>query len=97
MEALDRMPFKAQKPLFRKFEKIVDIAALSKEERMRYDKSIKNYRDTLAILDFAEQKGLKKGREEEKIQLARNMKAEGSSTEFIVKITGLPAEEVEKL
>ncbi|OJV38873.1 MAG: hypothetical protein BGO29_10690 [Bacteroidales bacterium 36-12] len=53
-------------------------------------------------LSFAEQKGLNrglkkglskgrkegltKGRKEEKIEIARNMKAEGSSIEFIVKL-----------
>ncbi len=41
--------------------------------------------------------GLSKGRKEEKIEIARNMKAEGSSIEFIVKVTGLSAKEVERL
>ncbi|OJV38335.1 MAG: hypothetical protein BGO29_15320 [Bacteroidales bacterium 36-12] len=63
MEALDRMPFKAYKPIFEKLEKIVDISALSKEDRIRYDRSIRNYRDTLATLSFAEQKGLNRGLE----------------------------------
>ncbi|OJV35454.1 MAG: hypothetical protein BGO29_05055 [Bacteroidales bacterium 36-12] len=97
MEALDRMPFKAYKPIFKKLEKIVDISALSKEDRMRYDRSIRNYRDTLATLSFAEQKGLSKGRKEEKIEIARNMKAKGSPTDFIVEVTGLSAKEVEQL
>ncbi|OJV34309.1 MAG: hypothetical protein BGO29_08550 [Bacteroidales bacterium 36-12] len=61
MEALDRMPFKAYKPIFEKLEKIVDISALSKEDRLRYDRSIRNYRDTLATLSFAKQEGLEKG------------------------------------
>ncbi|OJV35185.1 MAG: hypothetical protein BGO29_13055 [Bacteroidales bacterium 36-12] len=113
MEALDRMPFKAYKPIFEKLEKIVDISALSKEDRMRYDRSIRNYRDTLATLSFAEQKGLNrglekglskgrkegltKGRKEEKIEIARNMKAKGSSIDFIAEVTGLSEKEVEKL
>jgi predicted transposase/invertase (TIGR01784 family) len=109
MEALDRMTFKAYKPIFEKLEKIVDISALSKEDRLRYDRSIRNYRDTLATLSFAEQKGLNKGlekgmekglskgRKEEKIEIARNMKAKGFTTENIVEITGLSEKEVEKL
>ena len=44
-ETLNRMPFKARKSVFEKLEKIVDIASLSKEERMKYDESIKVYRD----------------------------------------------------
>ena len=101
MEALDRMPFKAYKPIFEKLEKIVDISALSKEDRMRYDRSIRNYRDTLATLSFAEQKGLdrglEKGEKRKQIEIARNMKAEGFDTMVIIKVTGLSAKEVEQL
>ena len=57
METLQRLPFKARKSVFEKLEQIVDIASLSKEERMKYDESIKVYRDQLATLDFAKQKG----------------------------------------
>ncbi len=57
METLKRLPFKARKSVFEKLEKIVDIASLSKEERMKYDESIKVYRDNLVTLEFAEQKG----------------------------------------
>ena len=46
------MTFKARKSVFEKLEQIVDIASLSKEERMKYDESIKVYRDQLATLDF---------------------------------------------
>ncbi|WP_218049238.1 PD-(D/E)XK nuclease family transposase, partial [Bacteroides acidifaciens] len=57
METLNRMPFKARKSVFEKLEKIVDIASLSKEERVKYDESIKVYRDSLVTMEFAEQKG----------------------------------------
>ncbi|OJV40521.1 MAG: hypothetical protein BGO29_10410 [Bacteroidales bacterium 36-12] len=113
MEALDRMTFKAYKPIFEKLEKIVDISALSKEDRLRYDRSIRNYRDTLATLSFAEQKGLNRGLEKglskgrkeglergekrKQTEIARNMKAEGFDTMVIVKVTSLSEKEVEKL
>ena len=61
METLNRMPFKARKSVFEKLEKIVDIASLSKEERMKYDESIKVYRDSLVTMEFAEQKGRAEG------------------------------------
>ena len=60
METLQRLPFKARKSVFEKLEQIVDIASLSKEERMKYDESIKVYRDQLATLDFAKQKVVRK-------------------------------------
>jgi predicted transposase/invertase (TIGR01784 family) len=61
METLKRLPFKARKAVFEKLEKIVDIASLSKEEREKYDESIKVYRDHLATLAYAEQKGMQEG------------------------------------
>lgn len=62
METLNRLPFKARKAVFEKLEKIVDIAALSKEEREKYDASIKVYRDNLATMAYATEKGLAEGR-----------------------------------
>ena len=50
------MPFKACNAVFQKLEQIVDIAAMSKEDRMKYDESIKVYRDQLAVMEFERQK-----------------------------------------
>ena len=101
METLKRLPFKARKSVFEKLEKIVDIASLSKEERMKYDESIKVYRDNLVTLEFAEQKGWKEGREEGreegKEETARNLKKMGVSLEIISKATGLSIEKIEAL
>jgi predicted transposase/invertase (TIGR01784 family) len=93
METLKRLPFKARKSVFEKLEKIVDIASLSKEERMKYDESIKVYRDNLVTLEFAEQKGRAEGKEE----TARNLKKMGVSLEIISKATGLSIEKIEAL
>ena len=109
METLNRLPFKARKAVFEKLEKIVDIASLSKEERIKYDESIKVYRDNLATISFAENKGLKRGREEglkegiEKgkkegiLSVARNLRSGGMSVEAIAAATGLSIEEIEQL
>ena len=56
-----KLPFKARKAVFDKLEQIVDIAALSKEERQKYDESIKVYRDSMAVLEYAKQDGMAKG------------------------------------
>ncbi|WP_080905490.1 Rpn family recombination-promoting nuclease/putative transposase [Parabacteroides sp. Marseille-P3160] len=105
METLKRLPFKARKSVFERLEKIVDIASLTKEEREKYDESIKVYRDNLAILSYAEQKGRKegearglaKGRTEGLEEVARNLKAEGLPVDLIARTTGLSAGEIEKL
>ena len=61
METLQRLPFKARNAVFQKLEQIVDIAALSKEDRMKYDESIKVYRDQLAVMTFERQQGRAEG------------------------------------
>ena len=57
------------------------------------------------MLEGAEQRGLKRGlakgreegRAEERIEIARNMKADGMSIELIQKYSGLSPEEIAKL
>lgn len=93
METLKRLPFKARKSVFEKLEKIVDIASLSKEEREKYDESIKVYRDSLVTMAFAEEKG----RLEAQLEIARNLKSMGMDVDGICKATKLSIEEIEKL
>ncbi|WP_234395673.1 hypothetical protein [Bacteroides sp. Marseille-P3684] len=82
---------------FKCISHITDISALSKEDRMKYDESIKIYRDNLAVMSFAEANGREKGRAEEKISIARRMKADGLPTEIIMKYTQLSKEDIEQL
>lgn len=105
METLKRMPFKAQKSVFDELEKIVDISALSKEERMKYDESIKIYRDNLAIasgqrkLGHKEgyEEGIEKGIEKRNHEIALNLKSIGLSPEQIMQATGLSLAEINDL
>ena len=91
------MPFKTRKAVFKKLEEITDIASLSKEERMKYDESIKVYRDNLVTRAAA----IEEGKKEANIATARNMKADGLADglpiDLIVKYSGLTAEEIEAL
>ena len=77
MDTLSRLPFKARKAVFEKLEQIVDIAALSKEERMKYDESIKVYRDHLATIAFAKTEGKAEGRAEGRAEGLLEGRAEG--------------------
>lgn len=97
METLQRLPFKARKAVFKKLEEITDIASLSKEERMKYDESIKVYRDNLVTRDYDIEEGMEKGIKQAKIETARKMKADGLPGDLIVECTGLTAEEIEAL
>ena len=95
------MPFKAYKAAFEKLEQITDIAALSKEERLKYDESIKVYRDIKATLAYSKKEGyedgIAKGREQGRMEVASRMKNKGMSIELISEITQIPIEELEHL
>ena len=113
METIKRLPWAAQNSVFQKLAEIADVSSLTKEERLHYDEALRKYRDTLCVLESAEQRGLKKGRAEGlakgraeglakgraegRIETARNMKADGMSIELIQKYSGLSPEEIAKL
>ena len=113
METIKRLPWAAQNSVFQKLAEIADVSSLTKEERLHYDEALRKYRDTLCVLESAEQRGLKKGRAEGlaegraeglakgraegRLEIARNMKADGMSIELIQKYSGLSPEEIAKL
>ncbi|WP_418894614.1 Rpn family recombination-promoting nuclease/putative transposase [Limibacterium fermenti] len=109
METLKTIPFKDRKKVFKKLEKTVDLASMTPEERDRYEESIKVYRDYVNTIEDTSHRswrkgrmegraeGHREGRVEGKIEMARNMKAEGLPLTLISKVSGLSAEEIEKL
>ena len=97
METLNRLPFKAQKSVFKKLEQIVDIASMSKADRIKYDESIKKYRDTLAVMSGQWLEGKAEGLREGIAKVAKNMKAMGMPYEQIAAVTGLSEETIKSL
>ena len=89
METFQRMPFLAQNAVFRKLAEISDISTLSKEEHRKYDESIKRYRDTMAVINYAVK--------EERAKLVSNMFKNGMSIANIAACTGLTEEELAQL
>jgi hypothetical protein len=49
METLNEMPWREQEELFDKISKVAIVAALSEEERNRYEDALRNYRDNIAV------------------------------------------------
>ena len=70
-----------------------EIAKFTPVELKEYEDSLKTYRDLKNSLDTAEEKG----RVEEKIAIARNLKSMGMSISDISKATGLQEEEIKEL
>ena len=69
MEALERMPFTAQKKIFKRLAELADSHCLSQEEQEKYDESLKAADDYYGVLmsyymngiDEGEAKGIAKG------------------------------------
>jgi predicted transposase/invertase (TIGR01784 family) len=105
MDTLQRLPFKAQKLVFDKLEKIVDIASMTKEEREKYDESIRIFRDNKAIAlgqherGFAEGKieGITEGEKKGKRDVAMKMKSKGVPNEMIAEFTGLSLDDINSM
>ena len=69
---------------------VAEIAKFTPVELKEYEDSLKTYRDLKNSIDTAEEKG----RVEEKIAIARNLKSMGMSISDISKATGLQEEEI---
>ena len=86
MSILDKIPSLAENELFQKLAAIEDITALSKEDREKYDESIKGMRDNIAAYKGAII--------EAKIEVAKNMLMENEPIDKIARYTGLSEEEL---
>ncbi|MEE0520103.1 MAG: hypothetical protein UDK36_01685, partial [Bacteroidaceae bacterium] len=104
-----RLPWVTPGSIFAKLAEITDISSMSKEDRLRYDESIKKFRDTICVMEgaklegFAEgeakghARGRAEGRAEERMETARKFKQLGVGIDVIQRATGLSKEEIEKL
>lgn len=71
----------------------IELPSFTKEERERYDESIKVYRDNLAVMAFEREKGFADGIKE----TARRMREMGLAMDLIIGVTGLTVAEIEAL
>lgn len=105
MENLKTIPFQPYMADFKLLEEITDLASLSKEDRERYDESLKVYRDNMAVLAFAKKEGIEigieigieKGIEKGMETMARKLKLRGMDTSSIAEITGLNLDQINAL
>ena len=91
------MPWAAQYAAFQRLSEICETAALTPQERNRYEESIKVYRDNLAIAERAAEEGKAVGRKEGIVEVARKMKANGFLPNVISEMTGLSDEQIASL
>ena len=74
---------------------------MTNKEVAEYEKSLKDYRDWYSCLSTAENKGIKKGRDEReaelKIEYAIKLLKKGMPPDEVAEITGLTLEQVMKI
>ena len=61
MEALERMPFTAQKKIFKRLAELADSRGLSQEEQEKYDESLKAADDYYGVLMSYYMNGIDEG------------------------------------
>lgn len=98
MSTFERMPFLARNAVFKKLAEIADISALSKDERDKYDESIKRMRDAISLMTTAKNEGREEGREEGRnsrnFEIARAMLGNNEPLEKIAAYTGLSEQDI---
>jgi len=92
IRTMDKIPAYLRQPIFKKMFNIAEYSNLTKEERMDYDASLKREWDNYSALETAKQEG----KLEEKLEVAREMKADGQPLELILKFTKLSVQEIEQ-
>ncbi|SFF60505.1 PD-(D/E)XK nuclease family transposase, partial [Thermoflexibacter ruber] len=90
---IEEIPAKLQEKVFKKLFQIAEIARFDEKQLQSYRDSEKNYLDFTASLETS----FNEGRVEERIEIAKNMIAEGFDNQVILKLTGLTIEQIEAL
>ena len=109
MEALERMPFTAQKKIFKRLAELADSRCLSQEEQEKYDESLKAADDYYGVLmsyymngiDEGVAKGFAKGEARgsyhKSLDIAKKMLLKGMDDDSIMELTGLTHEQLQQL
>lgn len=110
---MEVMPFTEEKAIFAKVHDISDYRRLDKEQREEYDDALKRYRDYHLSLETVRdegvqegivkgiekgiEKGIKRGEQKKAVEIAVALKANGLDVGFIMSVTGLSLNEIERL
>lgn len=93
LSELQNRPQKLQEKVFAQLFEAAEIAKFTTTEREAYEESLKHYRDIKNVVDTSREEG----RIEEKIEIAKEMKANGEPTDKIIRYTKLTKAEIDKL
>jgi len=109
LESFDKLPEVFKEEVFIETLHRVEIASLDKEEYVKYERSLKYYRDRINEISTAKEEGREEGIEEgieigkaegkleREKEIAKNLFASGILIDVIQASTGLSLEELEKI
>jgi len=101
MEVLERMPFTAQRKIFKHLADLADIRCMTQEEQDKYDESRKVVDDYNSGLYgsyiIGHDEGKAEGQLSKSLEIARKMLLSGMSEEQVMLFTGLMREQLEAL
>ena len=81
LHKLDHIPERIQERVFQKLFKVASYTALSKEEKSKYEDSLKYYNDLKNSLDTAQQEGYQEGYREAQVDYETKLEEEQKRTE----------------
>lgn len=97
LPSLENRPAALKDRIFQKVFETAEIAKFSTDDKVKYEESLKYYRDLKNVVDTSYEEGKAEGKEERNIEIARQMKSDGESIEKIIRYTGLSAQDIENI
>jgi predicted transposase/invertase (TIGR01784 family) len=97
LPSLENRPAALKDRIFQKVFETAEIAKFSTDDKVKYEESLKYYRDLKNVVDTSYEEGKAEGKEERNIEIARQMKSDGESIEKIIRYTGLSAQDIENM
>ena len=95
---LDELPEElCRRPVAGVLAEACEIAAFPQDKKLEYEKEMLSERDIQAICSYAHDEGERKGREEERLSIAKSLLMTGIPAETVAKATGLSLETVQDL
>jgi len=102
---LERIPPQIQEQLFMKFLDRAEVAKLTDEDRYKYERSLKVYRDDLLVMNTAREEGFEEGLKRleevqietrliERLEMAKRLIQNGADTQLILSVTELTFDEL---
>lgn len=101
LSKLDRLPEKLKEKIFEKLFKIAEIAKFSQAQLIRYEDSLKEYRDMFSVMSTQRNKGrkegIKEGENKKALAIAKKLLKKNVPVKDISEITELSISEINKI